>query len=159
MDTVKKYLKYIICSILLLSPVFAVFESVKAASNDIILTFTDSSIIETVSGSGYFIKGTTLEINKAGTYRIKGSCSEGNIEVKKEVTGVTLILDDLTLTSSKTAPIIIRKDGAQATIKVQGYTTLTDNQLSGVGFSMTRHTSFIVKITIQGVENTYEVAI
>ena len=128
MDTVKKYLKYILCSILLLSPVFAVVESVKAASNDIVLTFTDSSIIETVSGSGYFIHGTTLEINKAGTYRIKGSCSEGNIEVKKEVTGVTLILDDLTLTSSKTAPIIIKKDGAQATIKVQGYTTLTDNE-------------------------------
>lgn len=98
------------------------------ASSDIVLTFSDSGIEETSAGSGYSISGTTISINKAGTYRIKGNASEGNIEVKKETTGVTLILDNLSLTSSKTAPIAIGKDGADVTIKLVGSNTIIDNE-------------------------------
>lgn len=126
MDTVKKYLKYILCFMLLFTSVFTYFK-VEAAS-DVILSFSDSDIRETVSGSGYNINGTSLEITKAGTYRIKGSCNDGNIEVKKGVKGVTLILDDLYLASTTTAPIAIKKDGAEVEIKVIGSTTLVDNE-------------------------------
>ena len=85
MDTVKKYFKYLFCLVLLLLSVFTI-DSVKAdrsASSDIILTFTEHSIEETVSGSGYIITGTSLEINREGTYRIKGRCTEVISQLKK----------------------------------------------------------------------------
>ena len=136
MDTVKKYFRYSLCLILFLSSIFAFTKttSVKAAS-DVVLTFSDSSIEETVSGSGYNINGTTLEITKAGTYIIKGHCSEGNIEVKKEVTGVKLVLDNLTLRSSTTAPIVVKKDGASATIKLVGTNVLINAEDPEAEFS------------------------
>ena len=60
MDTVKKYFKYNLCLILLLSSIFIfnTMTSVKAAG-DVVLTFSDGYIEETVSGSGYNINGTT----------------------------------------------------------------------------------------------------
>ena len=91
------------------------------------LTFTDSSIDETSAGSGYTIDGTTLTITTAGTYRIGGSCSEGAIIVSKGLSCVTLILDDLTLASSTTAPIVIKKNAA-VNIHLEGTSTLTDNE-------------------------------
>ena len=75
------------------------------------LTFSNSGITETQAGSGYAIDGTTLTITTAGTYRIGGSCSEGAIIVSKGLSNVTLILDDLTLSSSATAPIVVKKVG------------------------------------------------
>ena len=47
MDTVKKYLKYLLCLVLLLTSTFAYYK-VEAATG-IILTFTGNSIEETVS--------------------------------------------------------------------------------------------------------------
>ena len=47
---------------------------------------------------------------------------------KKRTTGVDLILDNLTLTSSATAPITIKKDGASATIQLVGTSTITDSE-------------------------------
>ena len=91
------------------------------------LTFANSSITETSAGSGYTIDGTTLTITAAGTYRIGGSCSEGAIIVNKGLSGVTLILDDLTLASSSTAPIVIKKNAA-VNIHLEGTSTLTDNE-------------------------------
>ena len=128
MDTVK--LRKNISSILLMiiTIFFALNLKEVHAASEIVLTFTDTAIKETVSGSGYTITGTSLEITKAGTYRIKGSSNEGNIEVKKGVTGVKIILDNLTLASSKTAPIVIKKDGASATIKSVGFNTLINNE-------------------------------
>ena len=79
------------------------------ATNETTLTFSDTGITETVSGSGYSIDGTNLTISAAGTYRVTGYCSEGSIVVAKSLTGVNLILDNLTLTSSTTAPIVIKK--------------------------------------------------
>ena len=91
------------------------------------LTFANSSITETSAGSGYTIDGTTLTITTAGTYRIGGSCSEGTIIVSKGLSGVTLILDDLTLASSATAPIVVKKNAA-VNIHLEGTSTLTDNE-------------------------------
>lgn len=91
------------------------------------LTFSNSSITETAVGSGYSIDGTTLTITAAGTYRISGSCSEGTIIVSKGLSDVTLILDDLTLASSSTAPIVVKKSAA-VNIHLEGTSTLTDNE-------------------------------
>lgn len=91
------------------------------------LTFTNSGITETSAGSGYTIDGTTLTVTTAGTYRIGGSCTEGTIIVSKGLSDVTLILDNLTLASSTTAPIVIKKSAA-ANIHLVGTSTLTDNE-------------------------------
>ena len=91
------------------------------------LTFSNSGITETSAGSGYTIDGTTLTITTAGTYRISGSCSEGAVIVSKGLSNVTLILDNLTLASSATAPIVVKKS-ATVNIHLVGTSTLTDNE-------------------------------
>lgn len=98
------------------------------AVQEIVLTFDNNKITETISGSGYKISGTDLSINNPGVYRIKGSSVEGSITVKKATTGVTIILDNLDLTSSKTAPLTINKDGAEVKLKLVGTNTLIDNE-------------------------------
>ena len=121
----KKFLGVLLAALILLS-VFPL--STNAYSKEqATLTFSDSGVTETVSGSGYNISGNTLTITDSGTYRVTGSCSEGNITVGKELTGVTLILDDLSLTSATTAPIIVKK-GSSVLLKLEGESTLTDNE-------------------------------
>ncbi|WP_295153424.1 carbohydrate-binding domain-containing protein [uncultured Ruminococcus sp.] len=91
-------------------------------------TFTNSGIsVSNASGSGYKINGTDLTINAAGTYVVSGQCVEGSITVKKGTTGVVLILDELTLTCSSTAPVSVNK-GAEAEIVINGKNTLTDSE-------------------------------
>ena len=130
--------KRILSVILALALVFTFTLTAMAASADTtasggtaaqsaVLTFTNSSITETSAGSGYTIDGTTLTITAAGTYRIGGSCSEGAIIVSKGLSNVTLILDNLTLASSSTAPIVIKKTAA-VNIHPEGTSTLTDNE-------------------------------
>ena len=99
---------------------------VRADSYDTI-TFSSDKITAGSTGTGYKISGTTLTIKSAGTYKITGSCSEGSIVVDKGVTDVTLILDSLTLSSSTTAPIVIKK-GSTATIDLSGTSTLADKE-------------------------------
>lgn len=91
-------------------------------------TFSENSIVaSSADGSGYKIEGTNLTIDQPGVYIITGSCNEGSVKVKKEVTGVTLILKDLTLKCSQTAPIAINKS-SQATIEIIGTVNLVDNE-------------------------------
>ncbi len=97
------------------------------AEQSAVLTFSNSSITETSAGSGYTIDGTTLTITTAGTYRITGSCTEGSIIVSKGLSNVTLILDNLSLSSSTTAPIVVKKS-ANVNIHLVGTSTLTDNE-------------------------------
>ena len=96
-------------------------------ANDNTVTITDSAVTVADSHeSGLECDAAGgLTITESGTYTVTGSVSEGFIKVKKGVTGVTLILKDLDLTSSTTAPIVIGK-GAEATIIVTGTVTLTD---------------------------------
>ena len=111
----------------------AMAESVDTASISAVveqsaeLTFSNSGITETQAGSGYTIDGTTLTITTAGTYRIGGTCTEGAVIVSKGLSNVTLILDDLTLSSSTTAPIVVKKS-ATVNIHLEGTSTLTNNE-------------------------------
>ena len=83
----KKFLSILLAlSLVLTFTVSAAAASVDAASSagvaveqSAALTFSDSGITETSSGSGYTIDGTSLTITTAGTYRISGSCSEGAV--------------------------------------------------------------------------------
>lgn len=101
-----------------------------AADNTTSFVFSDSGITaaENVT-SGYEIDGTALTIDSAGTYTISGSCSDGSITVKKGTTGVTLILDDLSLTSGDTAPISCNKSTEVTIVAAEGATnTLADSE-------------------------------
>ena len=78
--------------------------------------FSDEGIAVTEGAySGYKIDGTSLTIKESGTYVLSGTCANGTVVVKKNVTGVTLILDGLTLSASATAPITCNK-GSEVTI-------------------------------------------
>ena len=76
--------------------------------------------------TGYEIDGTALTITPSGTYTVSGSCADGSIKVKKGTTGVTLVLDGLTLTSENTAAITCGKS-SEVTILVSNG---TENSLS-----------------------------
>ena len=95
------------------------------AADALTLTFTDNGI--TGSGSGVEISGTALTISEPGTYLLTGSCADGSVKVKKGTAGVTLILSDLSLTSSTTAPITCGKSSVVTIVAADGTTnTLTD---------------------------------
>ncbi|MBR3718571.1 MAG: carbohydrate-binding domain-containing protein, partial [Firmicutes bacterium] len=68
-----------------------------------------------------------VTISEAGTYIVTGTCSDGNIKVKKGTQDVVLILKDLTLTSTTGATLSVNK-GAEAKIVVEGTVTLNDNE-------------------------------
>lgn len=91
------------------------------------LTFTETGIDETVSGNGYSISGTTLVITAGGTYRITGACNAGHIEVSKGLSNVTLILKNLKLGNSETAPIVVKKNSS-ALVKLDGENILTNDE-------------------------------
>ncbi len=95
-----------------------------------LLSFAADSI--DLSGATYYTFSDTdnaLTIKSAGTYVVSGTCSNGTIVVKKNVTGVTLVLNGLTLSASATAPITCNK-GSGVTIYAAGGTTntLSDDQ-------------------------------
>ena len=92
-----------------------------------ILTFSSNTVTETVHGAGYSVSGTTLTITASGTYRVTGQCSEGSIVVAKSLSGVTLILDNLELSSAVTAPIVVKKQSSVA-LELEGESVLTDNE-------------------------------
>ena len=68
-----------------------------------------------------------IEITSSGTYVISGTCSDGNITVKKGTTGVVLILEDLDLTSTTGATVSVNKE-AEVKIIISGNVVLTDNE-------------------------------
>ncbi|MBO4934538.1 MAG: carbohydrate-binding domain-containing protein [Clostridia bacterium] len=83
--------------------------------------FSDSEITVTDGAyDGYKIEGTSLSITAAGTYVVSGSCSNGTIVVKKNVTGVTLVLSGLDLSASATAPITCNKGSEARIIAAEG---------------------------------------
>lgn len=79
-------------------------------------TFSDTGITVTEGDyKGYKVSGTSLSIKDGGVYVVSGSCESGTIVIKKNVKGVTLVLDGLTLSASATAPITCNK-GSEVTI-------------------------------------------
>lgn len=92
------------------------------------IQFSDSGITSAAS-DGVEIAGTALTIKEPGTYLLSGTCADGSIKVKKGTTGVTLVLNGLTLTSKTTAPIICAKS-TEVSIVAAANTenTLTDTE-------------------------------
>lgn len=91
--------------------------------------FTDSGITVTEGDyDGYKTEGTALTINKAGTYIVSGKCSNGSIKIKKGTTGVILVMNGLSLTSSDTAPVACNKSTEVKIIAAAGTAnSLTDS--------------------------------
>ena len=89
-------------------------------------TFSDKGITASSPEYEKFIDGCELTIKNAGSYKVTGSCADGSIKVKKSLSGVTLTLEDLELTSKTTAPLACNKD-SQVDIIVKGEVTLTDS--------------------------------
>ena len=68
-----------------------------------------------------------IKITSSGTYVVSGTCSDGNITVKKGTTGVVLVLEDLDLTSTTGATVSVNKE-AEVKIIISGSVVLTDNE-------------------------------
>ena len=79
------------------------------------LTSEKSNETETVisaDGDGASVDGKTITIEKAGSYRLKGSLTEGEILIKAgDSASVKLILDGFTITNSSDAPIVCESAG------------------------------------------------
>ena len=103
---------------------------------EVTFIFSDSGIEAALTSIGdentsekYEIDGTSLVIKEAGVYVLTGSCTDGNVKVKKGTTGVVLVLNGLTLTSADTAVIACNKS-SQVTIEAAAGSenTLTDSE-------------------------------
>lgn len=94
--------------------------SAYTSSNATLISFTDSAVTADGAYSGYEIEGTDVSITAAGTYVFSGDCNDGSITVKKGVTGVTLVLNGLTLTNADSAAITLNKTAEAALIAAAG---------------------------------------
>ena len=94
--------------------------SAYTSSNATLISFTDSAVTADGAYSGYEIEGTDVSITAAGTYVFYGDCDDGSITVKKGVTGVTLVLNGLTLTNADSAAITLNKTAEAALIAAAG---------------------------------------
>lgn len=94
--------------------------SAYTSSNATLISFTDSAVTADGKYSGYEIEGTDVSITAAGTYVFSGDCDDGSITVKKGVTGVTLVLNGLTLTNADSAAITLNKTAEAALIATAG---------------------------------------
>lgn len=94
--------------------------SAYTSSNATLISFTDSAVTADGKYSGYEIEGTDVSITAAGTYVFSGDCDDGSITVKKGVTGVTLVLNGLTLTNADSAAITLNKTAEAALIVAAG---------------------------------------
>ena len=94
--------------------------SAYTSSNATLISFTDSAVTADGKYSGYEIEGTDVSITAAGTYVFSGDCDDGSITVKKGVTGVTLVMNGLTLTNADSAAITLNKTAEAALIAAAG---------------------------------------
>ena len=94
--------------------------SAYTSSNATLISFIDSAVTADGKYSGYEIEGTDVSITAAGTYVFSGDCDDGSITVKKGVTGVTLVLNGLTLTNADSAAITLNKTAEAALIAAAG---------------------------------------
>ena len=94
--------------------------SAYTSSNATLISFTNSAVTADGKYSGYEIEGTDVSITAAGTYVFSGDCDDGSITVKKGVTGVTLVLNGLTLTNADSAAITLNKTAEAALIAAAG---------------------------------------
>lgn len=96
-----------------------------------LVTLTDSFATAKGKYTGYEIDGTDVSITAAGTYVFSGDCDNGSITVKKGVTGVTIVLNGLTLTNDGSAAITLNKTAEASLIAAAGTTnTVADTASS-----------------------------
>ena len=129
-------------------------DSEYSASGATGFAFTDSGIaVEDGSYTGYKISGTDLTIHDSGTYIVSGNCSDGSITIKKGTTGVTLVLDGLTLTREDTAPIACNKSSEVKIVAASGTGTLniTANGKNGIKSGATSVDEGEASLTIRGL--------
>ena len=94
-----------------------------------LVTLTDSAATAKGKYTGYEIDGTDVSITAAGTYVFSGDCDNGSITVKKGVTGVTIVLNGLTLTNDDSAAITLNKTAEASLIAAAGTTnTVADTE-------------------------------
>ena len=105
--------------------------SAYTTSNATLISLTDSSATAKGKYSGYEIDGTDISITAACTYVFSGNCDNGSITVKKGVTGVTIVLNGLTLTNDDSAAITLNKTAEAALLAAAGTTnTVADTAAS-----------------------------
>lgn len=131
MYTKKKLLAALLASALAagLLPTSACAASDYTTANATFVTLTDSSATAKGKYTGYEIDGTDVSITAAGTYVFSGDCDNGSITVKKGVTGVTIVLNGLTLTNDDSAAITLNKTAEASLIAAAGTTnTVADTE-------------------------------
>lgn len=110
-------------------PTSACAASHYTTANATLVTLTDSSATAKGKYTGYEIDGTDVSITEAGTYVFSGDCDNGSITVKKGVTGVTIVLNGLTLTNDDSAAITLNKTAEASLIAAAGTTnTVADTE-------------------------------
>lgn len=110
-------------------PTSACAASDYTTANATLVTLTDSSATAKGKYTGYEIDGTDVSITAAGTYVFSGDCDNGSITVKKGVTGVTIVLNNLTLTNDDSAAITLNKTAEASLIAAAGTTnTVADTE-------------------------------
>lgn len=98
-------------------------------ANATLISLTDSAAKASGKYTGYEIDGTDVSITAAGTYVFSGDCDNGSITVKKGVTGVTIVLNGLTLTNDDSAAITLNKTAEASLIAAAGTTnTVADTE-------------------------------
>lgn len=131
MYTKKKLLAALLASALAagLLPTSACAASDYTTANATLVTLTDSSATAKGKYTGYEIDGTDVSITAAGTYVFSGDCDNGSITVQKGVTGVTIVLNGLTLTNDDSAAITLNKTAEASLIAAAGTTnTVADTE-------------------------------
>ena len=131
MYTKKKLLAALLASALAagMLPASACAASDYTTANATLVTLTDSSATAKGKYIGYEIDGTDVSITSAGTYVFSGDCDNGSITVKKGVTGVTIVLNGLTLTNDDSAAITLNKTAEASLIAAAGTTnTVADTE-------------------------------
>lgn len=120
----KKFLAALLASVLAagLLPTSACAASDYTTANATLVTLTDSAAKASGKYTGYEIDGTDVSIMAAGTYVFSGDCDNGSITVKKGVTGVTIVLNGLTLTNDDSAAITLNKTAEASLIAAAGTT-------------------------------------
>lgn len=120
--TTKKVLALLLSlTMLLLCAPLSFAASEYDAASATVFTFSDSGITAAEGEyTSYKISKTSLTINGSGTYVLTGSCADGSVKVKKGTKDVTLVLENLNLTSESTAPIACNKSTAVTIIAAAG---------------------------------------
>ena len=96
--------------------------------NDSVTAGTDADGAEDTAS--YSIDGTLISIAGAGTYVVTGSSEDGSITVEKNSEGVTLIFENLTLTSADEGTVTVGKN-SDTEIVIEGENTLTNTNEDG----------------------------